>query len=90
MNIQLTDDYVMTSDAHNFILNEVVIAKTGKNAGKRRLKAAGFYPTIDQLIEGLITKELMFSGANTMEGLIQEHAALIAEIKRLFKFKRAG
>jgi hypothetical protein len=29
MNIQITDDYVMTSDPHNFILNEVTVIKSG-------------------------------------------------------------
>ena len=85
MNIQLTDDYVMTSDAHNFILNKVAVAKTGKHAGQPRLKSVAFYPSIEQLMDGLITLELRQSDARTLEGLIQDHTALIVEIKKLFK-----
>ena len=85
MNIQLTEDYEMTSDAYNFILNEVTIARTGKNAGKRSLRAVAFYPSIGELLDGLVDRKLRLSNTRTMEGLVREQSDLIAEIKRQFK-----
>ena len=58
MEIQITDQYVMTSDAHNFILNDVQIGKTGKSAGKRRLSPVGFYKSVSDLCEGIISKKM--------------------------------
>ena len=58
MNIQITDDYIMTSDAHNFILNEVATAKEGKDKGKRRLRPVAFYSRVEDLVQGIIDRHM--------------------------------
>ena len=90
MKVPLVGKYVMTSDPHNFILNESSMVKSGKNKGKEHLKAVGFYPTIPQLVEGMISKKMMTaSKARTLNGLVREHSGLVADIKSLFsKFCR--
>ena len=90
MNIQLTENYAITSDAYNFILNEVAVVKTGKNTGKKVFRPIRFYSSIGELLDGLITQNLMLSNQDTMEGLIQDQADFIAEIKKLFKIGIKG
>lgn len=83
MKIDLIDNYVLTSDSDNFILNEKTIVKSGKNKDKEVLIAVGYWPTIVQLLDGLITKKMLQSNARTVEGLIRDHKALISECKKL-------
>ena len=85
MEIQITDDYVMTSDPHNFILNEVGVGKTGKNIGKEWLKPVGFYSCISDLCDGLVNKVLRSSNAETIGDLVAEHNALCEKIEDIFK-----
>ena len=85
MEIQITDDYVMTSDPHNFILNEVGVGKTGKNAGNVRLNAVAYYPCISDLCTGLVDRKLRSSTATTIEALVAEHNALCEKIEDIFK-----
>ena len=86
MEIQITDEYVMTSDAHNFILNEVEIGKTGKCAGKRRLRPVGFYGSVPDLAEAVISKKMK----STMKAFLSEHTQLVDEIRQLFKVGMTG
>ena len=85
MRIQLTDNYIITSDSLNFILNESHIAEDGKHKGKPVLVQVGFYPTVESLCEGLISRKLRQSTARTMKTLLQEHTELVREIRRLFR-----
>jgi hypothetical protein len=87
MKIELVEGYVLTTDAYNFILNEVQTVQEGKNKGKEYLVAIGFYPTIAQLLEGLISKEMLKSRARTFDGFLSEHKRLAEEIRELFKTK---
>ena len=90
MNIQITDNYVMTSDAFNFVLNESSIGIRGKVKGKPTLKAIGFYSSVSSLIDGLISLKMKKSTQRTLKGFIQEHNALIDEIRNLFKVGMTG
>ena len=90
MHIQITDKYVMTSDAHNFILNEVQIGQKGKSEGKRRLVPIGFYSNVSSLCEAVITKKMRSSTTRTMKTFLQEHTELVDEIRRLFKVGITG
>ena len=85
MQIKITDDYVMTSDSCNFILNEAVVGKTGKNIGKERLKPVGFYSCISDLCDGLVNKVLRSSNAETIEALVAEQNALCEKIEDIFR-----
>jgi len=61
MEIQITDEYVMTSDPCNFILNEMSIVQSGKSKGDRRLRPVGFYNSVPDLCEAVIAKRLKSS-----------------------------
>lgn len=90
MRIEITDKYVMTSDAHNYILNTKEIVKDGKNAGKTRLRPIAYYSRVSDLIEGIIDRKMKGSLTRTMKGFIQEHRALCDEIRKLFKVGITG
>jgi hypothetical protein len=87
MKIQLTDEFVLTCDSHNFVLNQVrvVTDKKSKNFGKTVLDSIGFYTNIPSLIEALITKKMMQSTRKTLNGLLSEHSGLCDEMRALFK-----
>lgn len=90
MRIQITDDYVMTSDAHNFILNEAAIVEKGKSAGKTRLRPIAYYSRVSDLVEGIIDRKMRNSTTRTMKGFIQEHRALVDDIRKLFRVGITG
>ena len=90
MKVQITDEYVMTSDAHNFILNEVVIGQKGKSEGVQRLEPVGYYNSVPALCEAVVAKRLKSSTARTMKGLLQEHTALVEDLRRLFRVGMTG
>lgn len=54
LRIAIGRDWVITSDTFQFILNRKKTVKTGKDVGKEWLDAIGYYPTIPQLVSGLI------------------------------------
>lgn len=56
MRIDLGNGYCITKDPMNFILNEVKITKEGKSAGTEYLKPVGFYPTLDYLVNAMLSK----------------------------------
>ncbi|CNF49121.1 putative relication initiation protein [Yersinia enterocolitica] len=78
MNIKIGEKHVVTSDSLQFILNEVKISKEGKNKGQERLEPIGYYPTISQLVEGLIKRHVS-------EAQINSFASLGNEIGRIGK-----
>lgn len=90
MKIQITDDYVMTADAHNFILNAVEYGKAGKTAGKQRLRAVGYFQTVPALCEGLMRHKMRQSTKRTLQAFLHEHQQLCDEIRRVFKAPISG
>ena len=58
MKIPIIDNIVMTSDAHNIILNREVIPKEGKYKGKKQLKAYAYHPTVTEALEGLVNQKM--------------------------------
>jgi len=90
MKIQITDDYIMTSDADNFILNESHIGIKGKCKGKLIISPIAFYPTITALLEGLIMKKLKQSTADSIKTLLRQHTELVEGIKGLFNVGITG
>ncbi|WP_145538532.1 DUF5405 family protein [Yersinia kristensenii] len=78
MNIKIGEKHVVTSDSLQFILNEVKVSQKGKSEGQERLEPIGYYPTIAQLVEGLITR-------NVGEAQINSFCSLGNEIGRIGK-----
>ncbi len=87
MKIQLTDKYIMTSDDHNFIINQCWTGKEGKSKGKEMMKAIAFYPTLKRALEGFVEMKLRQSSAQDIQTLLGELRSLSEHLKGLFQPK---
>lgn len=60
--VELYDDYVITTDAYNYILQKRQIVQNGKTAGEERFKPVGYYNTfggcLKRFHEELLTEQL--------------------------------
>ncbi|HFJ4329208.1 DUF5405 family protein [Serratia liquefaciens] len=76
IHIKIDDRFVITSDVHQFILNQRVVGKAGESAGKERLVPLAYCPTINQLVNTLIHHHVRDSDVRS----ISELAAKITRI----------
>jgi len=83
LRIAIGRDWVITSDTFQFILNRKKTVKTGRDVGKEWLDAVGYYPTLTQLVSGLVHHEIRNSTCTSVAGLA-------AEIERLGKLCQAA
>lgn len=72
MNIKIGYQYIITSDILQFILNEVKVSQKGKSEGQERLEPIAYYPTISQLVEGLIKRHVGEAQVNSFASLGNE------------------
>ena len=84
LRIPVGKDWVITSDAHQFILNKKKLVKTGGKAGEEWLDAVGYYPTVTQLVSGLVHHHVRDSTVTSIAGLAAEIGALASCAKRRF------
>ncbi|OIX91516.1 hypothetical protein BFS14_22720 [Serratia fonticola] len=76
MEIRIDKNWVITSDTLQFILNQRKIVKTGKYVGREWFCSIGYYPTIPQLVSGLIHQGIRDSD-------VTNFAELAAEVERI-------
>lgn len=76
LRIAIGGEWVITSDTYQFILNRKKTVKTGKEVGKEWLDAIGYYPTIPQLVSGLIHQ-------NIRDSDVTNFVELAAEVERI-------
>lgn len=69
INIVIDNKFVITSDQFQFILQEKKTAARGKNTGKEWLDIVGYYPTIQQLVSGLVHHNILTGNATSFEVL---------------------
>ncbi|TKI06226.1 DUF5405 family protein [Martelella alba] len=84
MQISIGDRYVITSDKYQFILNQKMRFKDGKNAGESYLKQIGFYPRISQLVNALIMIDAREADIESMAALEKRIALFCVEIELAF------
>ncbi|WP_145573868.1 DUF5405 family protein [Yersinia alsatica] len=72
MHIKIGEKHVVTSDSLQFILNEVKISQKGKSEGLERLEPIAYYPTISQLVTGLINRHIGEAQINSFASLGNE------------------
>jgi hypothetical protein len=68
MNIQVTDNYRITSDQHNFILERRIENKEG---GKRKWKQIEFYTKLDYVFAAIREHLLRESSAKDVSALLE-------------------
>ena len=69
IRIEINNQYVITSDRYQFILQEKKTATSGKNEGKEWLDVVGYYPTISKLVSGLDLHDLLTGDATCFSAL---------------------
>ena len=83
MQVPINNDYRISSDAYNIILEQKFIVQEGKNKGNEYWQATGFYPTIRQALEGYVNVRQRKSGAKTWVGLEKLTKQLYGEIQAI-------
>lgn len=84
LNIRIDEDYKITSDKMNFMLEHRTIVKPGPltnpaNIGNENWEAEGYYRTIQQVLTEYARKKVLVSDVKTFNELFQ----LLDDIKNL-------
>ena len=70
MRIQINEDWRITSDPQNFILEmRRVKGEESKTPGQEYYTAEGFYTNIDNALQGLVRRKVLESDCDTFESL---------------------
>lgn len=85
LNIRIDDKFTLTSDTHNFIVNEHWTPAEGKLKGKEQLRAIGFYPTLAQAVSSLLNHKMRDSTAQSLKALRTEQSAFTAHVRALLE-----
>lgn len=88
MKINIIEDYYLTSDAYNFVLNKETEVQEGEHKGEKTLVAIGFFPTILQALESLVDVKMRASTTRTLKGLIKEYMELTGQLCNTYKSLR--
>ena len=88
MKVHLSEDYILTADACNFILSKKRIAQSGKKKGEETLDTIGYYPLISQALTSFVNENMRECTARTVKGLVNRHTELCGYIKDLFDTKK--
>lgn len=83
MNIKLDDNYKITADSRQYILQKISIAKSGENVGEEVATSIGFYRTIEQALKGykeLSIRESDVTAIDEVLGLVRSIDTKIDEI----------
>ena len=83
MNIKLDENYRLTSDEYNVILQKERIVKEGKTAGELFTENVGFYTNIEDAITAYIRKRTISSEATTLLELKNELLGIKNYVKKL-------
>ncbi|EKW1653647.1 DUF5405 family protein [Citrobacter freundii] len=87
IRIDINNQYVITSDRYQFILQEKKTAVTGRNAGKDWLNTVGFYPTISKLVSGLLLHNILTGEARQFSDLEKQVERLGEKCQEAFSSK---
>lgn len=84
MRVQLSENYTLTSDPCNFMLNK---KRDGKE-GKVFWDTVGYYSTISQALESFVEENMRETSARTVKGLVKRHSELCEYVRGLFDTKK--
>jgi len=79
MNIQINEEYKITSDQHNVILNKKMEKKEGSTNTEDTYRQIAFYPNLKQACVGVLNKRINLS-EDTITSL-EELAELIDDVE---------
>lgn len=70
MEIKLNDEYRITADDKQYILNKVSVFKEGKNIGKENLVAVSYHTTLESLLKNWCRIDLRQSDCSSFKEVI--------------------
>lgn len=89
MIIKLTDNYQISTDSLNYILQKRVIVTKGENEGNERIENVGYYGKVENLLNALLEikiKELdvdsimsLQAEISSLKNFVKEQVSLIEE-----------
>lgn len=90
IKISVGNNWVITSDSTQFILNRKKVILSGVKQGQEYLEAAAYYSNISLLIEGLIRFHVRESTVKTISGLSREVESIGKLCQEAFSINTAG
>lgn len=82
LDMKITDDYKISSDEHNIILEKKRVSKKGKI---NSWSVVGYYPMFEMAADELVEKNIREMDAKSLKELSNSIEALKDAIKRLHK-----
>lgn len=83
MQVQIDENYKISSDLNNFILQEKRVAKQGKNEGKEHWVDIGYFSKLQTVLEYYIQRCLRTSEIDTLTKLSKRMDELEEIIKKV-------
>lgn len=83
MNIKISDEYRLTSDNKQIILEKKFITRKGENKGKEYYRQIRFYPNLEIAFNDILDLKILLSDCDSFEKLIKE----IRNIRRMISEK---
>jgi hypothetical protein len=83
MNIRLSEDYQLTSDKYQYILQERKIPEKGKEKGKERWDNVGYYSRLNTALESYIDMRVKGSDKQSVADLLRHLKEITKEVKAL-------
>ena len=80
MQININENWRISTDTHNFIIEQKSIVEKGKSKGEVKWKQMGFYPKMHQAVEGYSRRFMLNGDETTVEELKASLAVLSKEI----------
>lgn len=87
MNIRLNEDYQLTSDRLQYILQERKVSTKGENIGKEYWDNVGYYSKLQNAIDDYIDMRVRASDAKSIAEIITHIKELKKEIIALVEVK---
>lgn len=90
--IQIDDKYFIDADSRNYILQEKIVQKTGKNAGQEVFKDLGYFNNLEKVFKYMVNSEtrqyVSRDRLNTLEQLTKKINTIEAKLDRQFDMSR--
>lgn len=87
MNIRLSEDYQLTSDRLQYILQERKIPTKGENIGKEYWHNIGYYNKLQNALDDYVDMRVRVSDKNSVAELITHLKDIKKEVKALVEVK---
>lgn len=83
--MQINDNWRITSDPLNVILQRRVVGKTKDGEPRETWEAEGYYGTVEQALSGLAKREILATELTDLKTVCKKIAELEATIKKACK-----